>query len=287
MTLEMPPVPADTLEARALAVRLHPTERRIVDELLAIAPYEVGTMTSSDLSERSGASRSSIDRLSRKLGYAGLKDMRRALALDAGRRGEGLSPEPGEGDGGGDIATRVMGSIATRAMAFAEALQRGGELETLVSLLLSARSIHLFGAGESSAACSAIHVRLVRLGLPISFHEEYHTQVTLASLMQPSDVAIAVSHSGSTRSTHHALSAARQQGAQIVLLTGKSGSVLSQLADLVIQFPSGRYPGSGEVIDRILAMGLAEILFQNLVIRRSEFLSNSVRIDDAFDEERL
>ncbi len=71
---------------RTAAVNLFPAERRIVDHLLAIPAYELGIMTSSDLSEHSGASRSSIDRLSRKLGYPGLKEMRKALLLQEARQ---------------------------------------------------------------------------------------------------------------------------------------------------------------------------------------------------------
>ncbi|MBN9023962.1 MAG: hypothetical protein J0H08_18160 [Rhizobiales bacterium] len=59
---------AAAFRERAMAVSLFPSERRIVEQLLAIPPYELGVMTSSYLSQRSGASRSSIDRLSRKLG---------------------------------------------------------------------------------------------------------------------------------------------------------------------------------------------------------------------------
>ncbi|MBN9023963.1 MAG: MurR/RpiR family transcriptional regulator, partial [Rhizobiales bacterium] len=134
----------------------------------------------------------------------------------------------------------------------ADALGDDKTVETLVGWLTEARSITLFGAGESSATCNVIYMRLIRLGLPITFAEEFHAQVTLASLLGPRDVAIAFSYSGGTRSTLWAAQAARQNGARVVAITGMPGSTLGKLADLRIVLPSGpALPGSAEVLDRI------------------------------------
>lgn len=276
---------AAAFRERALAVSLFPAERRIVDQLLAIPPYELGVMTSSDLSQRSGASRSSIDRLSRKLGYPGLKEMRKALLLEEGRdrrRQASNNSEPLA-----TIARRVMSAVSLRAGAMADSLGGDDTVETLVDWLTHAKSITLFGAGESSATCNVIYMRLIRLGLPITFAEEFHTQVTLASLLGPRDVAIAFSYSGGTRSTLWAARAAHQNGARVVAITGMPGSTLAKLADLRIVLPSGpALPGGAEVLDRLVASGLAEVLFQCIASRSPEALANSVRIDDSFGEER-
>lgn len=277
----------DTLDERSRSVHLHPAERRIVDHLLAIPPYELGTMTSSDLSERSGASRSTIDRLSRKLGFAGLKEMRKSLLLEVGRQERRPDTEARAKSAETDIARRILNAVATRAEIFADLLASNTDLDAALSLLRSARSIQLFGVGESAAACNAIYMRLVRLGIPIVFHEEYHTQVTLASLMQPTDLAIAVSHSGRTKATYHCARAAREQGAKVMLIGGKHDTPLASLADVVVPLPTGPYPGSSEVIDRILIAGLAEIFYQCLAAGDDVMLANSIRIDDAFDEDRL
>jgi len=272
---------------RTAAVNLFPAERRIVDHLLAIPAYELGIMTSSDLSEHSGASRSSIDRLSRKLGYPGLKEMRKALLLQEARQA-GFTRREGGAERAGDIARRVMSAIAARSEAMARSLGDSADLDRLVDWLVDARAINLFGAGESAATCSAIYMRLVRLGLPVNFADEYHTQVTLASLMKPGDVALAVSFSGGTKSTIWASQTARHNGARLVTITGAPHSVLAKQADVNISLPTGGgLPGSAEVLDRVVAAGIAEVLFQCLVARVPDLLANSVRIDDTFNEARI
>lgn len=276
-----------TFEERTVAVSLFPAEKRVVEHLLAISPFELGVMTSSDLSERSGASRSSIDRLSRKLGYPGLKEMRKALLMEAGRGHDGGKLTEGDEEKPGDIAERVMQAIAARALAMGRLLAERDQIATLTRWLADTRNICLFGAGESAAVCNAIYMRLVRLGLPISFAEEHHTQVTLSSLMKLDDVAVAVSYSGETKSTLWAAQTAKDNGARLVSITGSPSSALAKRADVAILLPTGlSLPGSAEVLDRVVAMGLSEVLFQCLVSWRPELMACSMRIDDAFGEAR-
>lgn len=275
------------LRLRATTVNLFPTERRIVELLLAIPSYELGAMTSSDLSEKSGASRSSIDRLSRKLGYQGLKDMRRSMLLEQAER-DGPQPS-GEGRSSSteDIARRVMAALSTRSEVMVSLIAASHDFDQLVEWLTTARAIHMFGAGESAVVCAAFEARLVRLGLPIMFTAEYHTQVTRASLMGPQDVAIAISHSGGTKSTARAAAIAKDNGARLAVIGGIANSPLARKADLFLQLPTGPLPGSAEVLDRIVAIGLAQVVFECLTARRPDMLASSVRIDDAFNDDRI
>jgi len=277
-----------TLRQKAADVSLFPTERRIVEHLLAIPSYELATMTSSDLSEKSGASRSTIDRLSRKLGYQGLKDMRKSLLLEQAERDEVSAADEGRrGSTVGDVAKRVMSALAARAETMSKLAAQSRAFDSLVEWLTTARSIQLFGAGESAVVCEAFALRLVRLGLPILFTPEYHTQVTRASMMGPQDVAIAISHSGATKSTVRAASVAKQSGARLAVIGGIANSPLSRKADMFIQLPTGPLPGSAEVLDRIVAIALAEVVFECLAARRPDMLATSVRIDDTFNEDRM
>ncbi len=275
------------LRLRAATVSLFPTERRIVEQLLAIPSYELGAMTSSDLSEKSGASRSSIDRLSRKLGYQGLKDMRRSLLLEQVERDEPPTSGEGRGNATEEIAHRVMAALATRADVMVRLIAGSHVFDQMIEWLTTARAIHMFGAGESAVVCFAFEARLVRLGLPILFTPEYHTQVTRASLMGPQDVAIAVSHSGGTKSIMRAATIAKANGARLAVIGGIANSPLARKADLFLQLPTGPLPGSAEVLDRIVAIGLAQVAFECLAARRPDMRATSVRIDDAFNEDRI
>ena len=275
------------LRDRIAALELGPAEQRLADQLLNIPALELGAMTSSDLSQRSGTSRSSIDRLSRRLGYPGLKEMRKALMLEA-RRGDEAQAAVQDGSTlSGDIARRVMGGVAARAAAMAATLAGGPELDGTVDLLLAARQIP--PVRRRRVGCSVqrtLHApRAARL--PIAFTDEFHTQVTLAALMRPGDLAVAISYSGGTRSTLWPADLAKTGGAQLVVITGVPTSPLARMADLTMLLPTGRgLPGSAEVLDRVVVAALAEVLFECIVVRDPDRLAHSVRIDDTFDAAR-
>lgn len=137
-------------------------------------------------------------------------------------------------------------------------------------------------------AASALHLRLVRLGVPIAFAEEGHTQVTLAALMQPGDLAIAFSHSGRTRATLWAARVAAERGATVAAITGGRDSPLARLASIRLSVPSEKgLFGSDEVMSRIVAGSLSEILFHCLARLDPGRLATVIRIDEAFNDDRL
>ena len=293
MTDTAPALVTDDFATRVAGLTLSASERRVVELLARASAYELGIMTSSDLCGRTDTSRSTIDRLSRRLGYPGLKELRRALLAER-RRQDALARSPGmaqleaEPDSPNDIARQVLASLTQRAASFADALLRSRVLDELVDAILAAGTIQLFGAGESAASCSSLYLRLVRLGVPIQFTEEGHTQVTLASLMNPGDLAIAFSYSGSTRSTVWAARAAAERGATVAAVTADRDTPLGRLATIRIGMPvEPRSFGSDEAMGRIVFSCLNEIIYLTLGRRNPELLANSLRIDAAFDQDRL
>jgi DNA-binding MurR/RpiR family transcriptional regulator len=280
-------------EARIARLRLSAAEKRLVEHLLGISEYELAIMTSADLCGRTSTSRSTIDRLTRRLGYAGLKDMRRALLAESRRmhRQALAQPAASEPDASpappAEIVRQVLGSVALRAQRFADALLGGPGLGALVDALCRARTIQLFGSGESAAACRAMHVRLIRLGLPIGFVDDSHTQVTQAALLHAGDLAIAISNSGRTRATNWAASVARDHGATLAVVLASPDTPLGRLADIHIQAPSGEgLFGSDEVMSRVLLASLNEILFHCIAAVEPGRLARTVAIDDILNEDR-
>ncbi|MDP0929503.1 MurR/RpiR family transcriptional regulator [Paracoccus onubensis] len=277
-----------SLAERAESVQLFPAERRILTQLLEIDLFTLGSMTSSDLSERSGASRSSIDRLSRKLGYGGLKGMRRSLLEEAKRSGGGLRPADVDTSSLTGIAQRVLHDLGDRIEPFMRSLSQPHLLDQLVSWILSARCIGFFGAGESAAVCSAIYLRLMRLGLPVQFSQEHHTQVSVAGMMRTGDLAIVVSYSGRSKSVVWAARTAKEAGAHVVAVSTATASPLSKISDLHVALPrADGLRGSPEIYDRILSVALGQILFDCIATRRPDLLETAMQVDDLFGEDRL
>jgi glutamine---fructose-6-phosphate transaminase (isomerizing) len=106
-------------------------------------------------------------------------------------------------------------------------------------LLRSASMVKLVGAGTSYHACLfGQHVFGLGAGLDteacVSSEFEFR-----ATLLRPGAAVIALSQSGETADTLHAVQAARARGAKIIAITNSEVSSLTQLADLVIPLRSG------------------------------------------------
>ena len=120
------------------------------------------------------------------------------------------------------------------------------------------------------------------------FTAEYHTQVThrLADgTAGRGDRHLALRrHQVDRPRRHHRQGQRRAPGGD---RAASPNSPLARKADLFLQLPTGPLPGSAEVLDRIVAIGLAQVVFECLTARRPDMLAASVRIDDAFNEDRI
>lgn len=264
-------------------------ERKVVELLLSIAEYDVASLSAAALAERAGASRSTVDRLCRRLGYSGLKELRRALlgeSRSAGRA-QGVGPRIAPSDGYGEIAYKVFHSASIRALRFAELLSRLPELPRLVEALRSAPNVQAFGAGASAVVAHDLSQRLLRLGIRIGFAEDHHDQIAMAAVMRPGDLAIAISFSGRTRLTLNACEIARSRGATVAAVLGVAQSPLQALADIPIITPPGiSLYGADAVMTRVLEMMFNEVLFHCLVSRDPDLLANATRVEAALAADR-
>ena len=283
-----------SLMARLSNATLSAAERRLTDYIFSLPEYDLATISAADLATRAGSSRATIDRLARKFGYAGQREMRRAL-LRGSRAMKArvdevapTTPTIESEDGAAEIAYKVFNNASVRALKFAELLSRSDALERLVAAILAARSVEIFGAGSSAVVGMDMHQRLLRLGLRIGFAQDSHTQMAQAALMGPGDLAIAISYSGLTRSTVLAAETARAKGAQIAGIIAKAQSPLGEICDIKVLTPPGvGLFGTDAVMTRILQMMFNEVLFHCIALRDQRLLANVHAIDEALNAEKI
>lgn len=131
-----------------------------------------------------------------------------------------------------------------------EILEQASTLERLIevppeplgkarALLQKASSIKLIGAGTSYHACLfGEHAFGVGAGLDVEacVSSEFEFR---ASLLRPGAVVVALSQSGETADTIHAVRSAQGRGAKVISVTNSEMSTLAQMSDLVIPLRSG------------------------------------------------
>ncbi len=97
-----------------------------------------------------------------------------------------------------------------------------------------ARQVTVFGVGSSGSIAVAASHRLALLGLSCQAHTDPYEQTIAASLLTGDDVAIGISHSGTSRITVDTMRLARKRGAFTAAITNHANSPLARVASLTL-----------------------------------------------------
>ena len=221
-TTEIPP----TIHLRSLLPSLTPKLAVVAEEILA-DPASVVRLSVSELARRTGTSMSTIVRLCQELGLRGFQDLKLQLAAEGTSTG---FAGPSEGADRESVLSKVLSSTVDAISHTQHTLDKAS-FNQVAEHLLSARSIIFLGAGASAAVAFDAAFRFRTLGHRAEFHYDSHMQHTAARFLRPGDVAVAISHSGSTRETLTAVEAASDGGAQTVAITTFARSPLAEMVD--------------------------------------------------------
>jgi DNA-binding MurR/RpiR family transcriptional regulator len=118
----------------------------------------------------------------------------------------------------------------------------------VVAAIAEARRVLFFGVGTSAPLCQDAAYRFSAIGVLAEAPADVHVQHVQARLLTEQDVAVIVSHTGSTRETLAAATAARDAGATTVAITSFAVSPLTEQVDHTV------VAGSRELALRLEAM---------------------------------
>lgn len=151
-------------------------------------------------------------------------------------------------------------------------------LEETTKAIMGAEQIVVFGLGNSaSVAMDAAH-KLLRAGYHAVAYTDNHMQVIAASHLQPKDVAIAISHSGSSKDVVEALGVARRHGATTVSITNHGKSPIQKKSDWVLNTASDETEYNILAMNsRIAQLSIIDALYFHLVYRQSEKALESIQ----------
>lgn len=225
-------------QIRALLPELPAALQRVAEQVLS-APAVVARATILETAERSGTSAATVTRFCRALGLPGYADLRLAMAEETGRSSAvaGWETDIGREISPTDPLDRVLSLITTadiRAIQETAAQLDLAEVNRAADAITRAGRVEIYGIGGSALVAAEVQLCLHRIGVPTWSWSDVHSGLTSASLLGPDDVAIAVSHSGTTYETVEMLSAAGSRGATTVAITSVPHSPLAEVSDVVL-----------------------------------------------------
>lgn len=252
---------------RSLLPNLAPVERRVAQAVLD-DPQGVAWRSISELARTCGTSATSVVRFCRAIGLRGYPDLRLALA-GAVARDDVTSVTTASHD----IAPDDDAATITSKIAYADAravtdTANHLDIATLVQVteaLAKAGRIDIYGVGASGFVALDLQMKLQRIGRPAFAWPDPHMAISSASLRGAGDVAIGLSHTGTTVDTIDVLREARSHGALTVAVTNFPWSPITEVADLVL-LTAARETAfrTGAMTSRIAQLTVVDCLFVTL-----------------------
>jgi len=252
---------------RSLLPNLAPVERRVAQAVLD-DPQGVAWRSISELARTCGTSATSVVRFCRAIGLRGYPDLRLALAGAVARDGVTEATTASH-----DIAPDDDAAAITKKIAYADAravtdTANHLDIATLIQVteaLAKATRIDIYGVGASGFVALDLQMKLQRIGRPAFAWPDPHMAISSAALRGGGDVAIGLSHTGTTVDTIDALREAHGHGALTVAVTNFPWSPLTEVADLVL-LTAARETAfrSGAMTSRIAQLTVVDCLFVTL-----------------------
>lgn len=250
---------------------LSKSEKKIADYVLETG-YKVSEMALAELAKATSVSDPSVVRFTKALGYKGFSDFKAHVLRDWGKESSipqtdkfvdlNISPE--------DKLESIPQKIVSSSMKGLEDTMKifnYGAYEEAVHTISKANRIEVFGVGTSGSIALDFVSRLIRIGLNARYFADNHLeQLSLVSLGK-NDVAIAISHSGSTIDAVDSLKIAKEAGATTIALTNYKASHISKFAD--IDLLTGDHETtfySETMVSRMSLLSLVDMLYMGILL---------------------
>ncbi|OBU40634.1 MurR/RpiR family transcriptional regulator [Photobacterium phosphoreum] len=215
---------------------LTPSARRIADYVLA-QPQRVTELSIAELSQQAKVGEASIIRFCRVLNFKGFQDLKMKLAIEVATPNDVekhmLDTELTADDNAEHIGRKLQQTI-NNVLGETLNLLDFSELEAVARAFQQQKRIYFFGVGSSGITAEDAKNKLMRIGLDVDALTNNHFMYMKASLLSSEDVAIGISHSGTSKETIKALALAKACGAITVALTHNPLSPLAELSDHVL-----------------------------------------------------
>lgn len=259
------------IRIRAALPTLTPSEQRVAGLALS-DPERCAAQTVTELARASGTSQACVVRFAQKLRYSGYPELRLALAAGAAAE-EAVRPDTVPGtdiSADDDIATVIakVGHIDATAVRETAAQLDERALARAAAAVAGAGRVDIYGAGASAVVAQDLQIKLQRLGRYSQALSDVHLALVSAALLGRGDVALAISHGGTTAETLAPLTEARTRRATTIALTNYPESPLARTADIVLTTAARETTlRSGAIASRIAALTVVDCLFEAVALR--------------------
>lgn len=254
--------------ARAMRGDLRKSDRKVCDTILA-DPRRILSATVAETAQLADVSQPTVIRFCNAVGCDGFQDFKLRLAQALALGVPATHSVITDADSPDAVARKIFDYTMT-SLDWARNRLDSVALSRAVDVLLAARRIEFFGFGASGIVAMDAQQKFPLFGVPCGAEIDSHQQVMVASILKPGDVAVAISNTGTTRSTVEVAKLARENGATVIGITGNEGP-LADASDIVLLTETLENTNIyTPTISRIAALVVVDILSTAVALRRGE-----------------
>lgn len=245
---------------RMMMPNLTPLEARVVETVFALRTFDDETSLK-EIAGEAGVSEAMVVKITKKLGFAGYREFRNAVAqynrLPTAEMHQELSLE----DTSQEIVQKVF-RTSIQALEETLSIMDIEAFDRAADLIYGARQRDFYGVGGSAQIARDVAHKFLRIGVRSSVYDDSHMMLMSAALLGSDDVAIGFSHSGNTVAVIEAIQLARRNGARTIAITNYNASPLAQHADVVLCSTAQGSPLMGEnAAARIAQLNILDAIF--------------------------
>ena len=161
-----------------------------------------------------------------------------------------------------------------------ETLDRAS-MQQAVDAIAVAEHVLILGLGTSASVAQELTYRLEWIGVNCGQYVDPHRQLMAATLLTERDLAIAVSHSGRTKSVVNALKLAKMRGARTMCITDFDHAPITQQADICIcAVHAENSLGVEMVATRAAHLALVDCIAMCVALRDRERALASIKLNE-------
>ena len=209
---------------------LSPSEKRVAEWILE-HPRAATDATLAYIAGECQTSEPTVLRFCRRLGLGGFRELGVRLAESLSAPGSYVHRDVSADDSSSDAVMKVMDASIQSLVEMRSALS-GMPIDEAAEAMAAARQIAFAGLGASGhVARDACH-KFFRLGIPCSSLLDTPMILQFASIAEPDDVLVLLSHTGRWRDFEQAATIARERGATVIAITNPESGLASKASVL-------------------------------------------------------
>ena len=263
-----------SLQIRLMYDKMGKAERKVAD-WIAENPGKIISLSIVELAELCACSEATIVRFSKRLGLSGYQELKISLASESGT--SSVNTSISEYDSAYQMFEKVCNDIYISLEKTKKSLNEKS-IDEASKKLCAANKIVIFGLGNSSPVALDASHKFMRAGLNAIAYTDNHMQVIAASHLKKNDIAIGISHSGSSKDIVDALKVAKEHGATTITSTNEGKSPILKQSDIVLSTSSDETQYNILALNsRIAQLAIVDTLYFYIVFNRSEDALNSIK----------